>query len=483
MTKSSPYHNTPVHSRRRGNQASPALVVLAVVFVTLALTGGFSRYDTLGLVLLRPVLALAAGILIVLPAPDGRMITRWPLRLTGALALVIALQLIPLPPGLWEALPQRERYAPAAILAEAAQPWRPISIVPVLTLNALLALLPAAVVLFGFGRLTPAQQRLGLPVLLVLAVASATLGILQLSTGADSWAYLYAKVSEGLPDGLFANRNHQAAFLAASLPLFTAWAMTSPRPARGEGTLNMSWLRIASAIAGALLALLVVLASGSRSGLVLTLANALGAAWMIAVGRSFSASRRTWQILGGALACVILVTAIAVWFGRGSGFARFMTIGERGAEMRFIAWPVLKSLMVNYLPWGSGFGTFDPLFRMHEPDGMLKPTYFNAAHNDLVELIITGGVPALLVLGGFLVWFAHRCAIVFRSGLAPSAAVRTGQAAAMFVTTFLLASLSDYPLRTPLAGALVATAVGLLERGVRSLRPDASKLVLPRMVS
>lgn len=447
------------------------MVVMAVVLLVLALTGGFSRYDTAGLVLLRLVLVLAAGAMAILPAASEDRITRLPLLLTGLLALVIILQLVPLPPAIWLSLPQRARYGVAAIVANQSQPWRPISIVPVLTLNALLALLPAAVVLFGFGRLSVPQQRLGVLALLVLATASATLGILQLGAGPNSWAYLYRKVSEGLPGGLFANRNHQAAFLAGSLPLFATWALLDGGITRGRKHAD-GMFRMALAVAGALLALLVILASGSRSGLVLALGNAVGATYLVLAAGGFRTSRQMVRILAGIVGAGAAVVGLAIWFGRGSGFARFQAIGERGAEMRISAWPVLKQLAVDYLPWGSGFGTFNPLFRIFEPDALLKPTYFNAAHNDLIELVITGGVPALLVLIGFLVWFAWRCAIVFRSGARPAGDVLVAQAAAMLLLTFLLASLSDYPLRTPLAGGLVALVAGLIERGVRAVRGD-----------
>lgn len=304
------------------------LVAMAVVLLVLALTGGFSRYDTPGLVLLRLVLVLAAGAMAILPAATEDRITRLPLLLTGLLALVIVLQLVPLPPAVWLSLSQRARYGAAAVLAGHSQPWRPISIVPVLTLNALLALLPAGVVLFGFGRLSVPQQRLGVLVLMVLATASATLGILQLAAGPNSWAYLYSKVSEGLPGGLFANRNHQAAFLAASLPLFAAWALNDDDAMRGRQRAR-GMFRTALAVAGALLALLVILASGSRSGLVLALANAAGATYLVLSAGGIRTSRQMARILTSILAAGAAVVGLAIWFGRGSGFARFQAIGER----------------------------------------------------------------------------------------------------------------------------------------------------------
>jgi len=454
-------------SRQRATGPSPwakprtALIVMIAVLAIGALTGGYSRYTTPGLVVLRPLLVAAAGLFLILPAPSpARVDLRAPLILLGLFAATIALQLVPLPPSLWTALPERERYAAAAELAGAAQPWRPISIVPILTLNSLLALLPAAVVLIGFSRLHRPQQPLMLTAVLVVAAASAIWGIVQLGAGAS--AYLYPGPSIGLPTGLFSNRNHQAALMAGSLPLFAAWAMAG---AARQGGLSVP--RIVVGSVGALLVLLVLLGSGSRSGLVIAALNAIGALYLIIQARGLAQSRALLWVVPGLVAASALATLVALWSGRGSGFARFLALREPGAEMRFSAWPILKQLMVDYLPWGSGFGTFDPLFRIFEPDSLLKPSYFNAAHSDPVELVITGGIPAVAVAVLFVVWFARRTVAVFAAPVGDT--VLAARAGAMLLATLLLASLSDYPLRTPLGGMIAALAVALVARGDRPI--------------
>lgn len=441
-------------------QPRAALIVMIVLLGIGAITGGYSRYTTPGLMVLRPLLVIAAGLFLILPPPRSRADLRAPLILIGVFAATIAIQLVPLPPSVWMALPERGRYATAALLAGSPQPWRPISIVPVLTLNALLALLPAAVVLIGFARLQRQQQALMLPAILVIAVISATWGIIQL--GAGTLAYLYPGPSVGLPTGLFSNRNHQAALMAGSLPLLAAWAMAGS--ARRK---HLSLPRVVAASAGALLVLLVLLGSGSRSGLVLAGLNAIGALFLIVAARGLARSRALLWVVPGVLGAAALATLIAFWSGRGSGFARFLALREPGAEMRFSAWPILKRLMVDYLPWGSGFGTFDPLFRIYEPDSLLKPSYFNAAHSDPVELVITGGIPAAIVALVFVVWYVRRTIALFAMPVGDS--VLAARAGAMLLLTLLLASLSDYPLRTPLAGMIAALAIGLMVRADRAL--------------
>jgi O-antigen ligase len=110
------------------------------------------------------------------------------------------------------------------------------------------------------------------------------------------------------------------------------------------------------------------------------------------------------------------------------------------------------------MPFGSGFGTFDPVYRIHEPYDRLDQQYLNHAHNDLVELALTAGVPGLVLVGAFLVWFARRCWILNRESR-PTPALAPALAGAAVLGILLLASLADYPLRTPLmmmVGAIAA---------------------------
>ena len=454
-----------------------ALSAMGFVLAIVALTGGSSRFDTPSLLVLRPLLVIAVAAMTLLPAGHVSAV-RWPSVLLGALALVIASQLVPLPPALWILLPHRERYTAAAVLAGQPQPWRPLSIVPMLTLNSLLALLSAAAILVSIGRLKFRQQRLTIPAVLIVATVSAVISSLQVSGVTAGWVYFYQSMLPGLPAGLFANRNHQAAFLAGSLPFFAWWALSkNVEVGRLHRNIVPSTLRYVIAGAGAMLAVLVVLASGSRSGLLLMAVNALGAIYVVLTLASFRRSRQWLMVVAAILGAFLLITLLAISFGRSTGFERFLELREPGAEMRITAWPTVKYLTTAYLPWGSGFGTFDPLFRMYEPDRILSPTYFNQAHNDFLELIITGGVPAIIVLLAFLGWFGRR---VFGLIAAPdrrSSDQVAGQIGAMLLATFLLASFSDYPLRTPLASALAAMAVGLLERSATANKARKAPLV------
>src|ERR1700761_6619056 len=75
-----------------------------------------------------------------------RGLSLWPLALLVAVLLVPANQLVPLPPGLWRALPGRADFAATYAVAGMAAPGMPLSLAPDATWDAGLALLPPAAV-------------------------------------------------------------------------------------------------------------------------------------------------------------------------------------------------------------------------------------------------------------------------------------------------------------------------------------------------
>src|SRR5690606_32949464 len=76
---------------------------------------------------------------------------------------------------------------------------------------------------------SPEQRRRLLPLVLALGMASVVAGILQAISGYRDALYLYAITNPGSPNGLFANRNHQAAMICAMLPLLAVFASGSER--------------------------------------------------------------------------------------------------------------------------------------------------------------------------------------------------------------------------------------------------------------
>ena len=107
----------------------------------------------------------------------------------------------------------------------------------------------------------------------------------------------------------------------------------------------------------------------------------------------------------------------------------------------------------DYFPIGSGLGGFDPMFRMQEPFALLKPTYFNHAHNDFLEIVLDAGLPGLVLLIGGLGWCFWTSVVAWRNkhDMLP----KLGSATMLLL---IAGSLFDYPLRTPMMMAFAVVA-------------------------
>jgi len=117
-------------------------------------------------------------------------------------------------------------------------------------------------------------------------------------------------------------------------------------------------------------------------------------------------------------------------------------------DMRSRALPTVVEMVRTYFPFGSGLGGFDPMFRIAEPFALLKPTYFNHAHNDLLEIVLDAGVPGLLLLLAGLAWWGWASIKAWRAGgERDQVTARLGGAMLLLV---IIASAFDYPARTPI---------------------------------
>lgn len=431
------------------------LIVAIVLVAALALTGGASRYDEDQQMAARisAILAVAA----TLWPLDWATLRRnpGPLAASAAVFGLILLQLIPLPPSLWAVLPGHDAYA-AIAEASGTAGWRPLGLTPDLTLNALGALLPAfAAGLAALYLDTRSRQRLVMT-LIAVTVISASLGLVQLAVGGDA-LHLFRQSSENAPVGLFANRNHQAVLMASALPMTGAIAGLKLR----EGVNRALVTSVAGSIAALFLFALVLTAS--RMGLLLAAIGVAGAAMALrASGQRFlPKSARGWTV--GVVILVLVNTTLLA--ARGGAIARLIHPDPGGETRGAMLAPLIKTARA-FLPLGSGFGSFDSVFRRFEPDAQLSTIYMNQAHNEPLQLAIEGGVPALILLAIFCWWWARTAVRAARSR--ESATRRTLAVAAIAATVILMASsLVDYPLRTPLLGALFAIACLEMRRAAR----------------
>ncbi|HMI18428.1 MAG TPA: O-antigen ligase family protein [Sphingomonas sp.] len=427
------------------------LLFLGVV----ALTGGSSHYDAAS----QPVVRLAAILLIgalALRRSDRDISSYRPaFWFLTALALIIFLQLVSLPPGLWTDLPGRDRYLAAAIAAGEPQPWRPINLMPDRGWNALFALLPPIAALLAVSRVRTRDQIAVMAAWLLIVVASAVLGLAQVSAGSDDTLRFYAAPPTTSAVGLFANRNHQALLICCGLPMLAVWTdlMRADRAtARLHGAI---------AIVSAAFLLLVIPTTGSRTGLMLlalALPFAIALAWpalKAAVG-TLSRPRRT-VVVAAALTALAVLIAVALTFSRAESVQRLFAIDPvEDARVRLLR--PLMAMIHGFFPFGSGFGSFEPVYLGFEPFGNLAVTIMNQAHDDYLQLALEAGLPGLLLLIAFLGWWGWTSLRLWRR--ADGEGRLLGRLGSVVLLLIMVASATDYPVRTPLMMVLAAQSAG-----------------------
>jgi len=434
------------------------LWVVGLAFVSVVF-GGASRDHALRLALVElaalPLLLLAG---LELLRGDWR---RWthPLLLLAAVAALPLLQLTPLPFDLWRSLPGREPIAQALDLAGVSPGWVSVSVAPEGTWSAILALVPPAAMFCAVLVAPPESLRTAVAVYLVAAVASLFLGVAQILGGPDSALYGYDFVSYHSPVGFFANSNHLASFLVATLPL---GAVVAARALRRR---HRSWRVVLAGVAVVCaLALVGVLLTTSRAGLMLAGPALMASLAMVWIGSGRARPRPA--VVVGALGLALALTAAAA-------VLLFHWVQSNAGEYRFGAWPVVAEAADAYQPLGAGIGSFDPVYRSVEPVAAIGPAYLNHAHNEYLELWLEAGWPAAILLALFLVWWLRRSFEGWRRP--PGSETDLARAGAVVVLLLLLHSATDYPLRTETMAVMFAFAAAAVARVTRSPRRTAGE--------
>ena len=371
-----------------------------------------------------------------------------------AIVVLPLLQLIPLPPSLWSALPGRGEIAAAYEAAGTALPWLPISLDPSATWLALLALLPATAIFLAVLSLEQRSRRILIVLIFIVVFASVLLDLQQTWDGPNSPLRFYAITNLDRAVGFFANANHNAALLYAAIPFAAAWAIGLVRDNRRGRTVGLALL--------VLLILTIVIGvtlTQSRAGLALLFSAGICSlllAWRHNRGQS---GRRLLFVAAGANIVALL---LAFQFG----FVAFMQRAEEQG-IKDQRWPIARitsEAAIANLPLGSGFGTFVPIYDRFAPPTLIGERYVNHAHNDWLESWLTGGVPAVALTIGFLAWLAASTLRLWRSGQPerPVLDVVLAQAASIVIVLLLLHSIVDFPLRIPALSVLFAMSCAYL---------------------
>jgi O-antigen ligase len=425
--------------------------LIAIVYLALCLMlGGASAAGAIANAALQTI-----AILIILLLMWSRRLAvpaeARPLGWIVALFLVWnLLSLVPIPPGLWQGLPYRGEIGEGMRLIGLGDASLPLSLAPGATIASLLWMLPpTAMFLLAVGLPWDERRRLG-GTILILAVLSIILGVLQLLGGIGSPLRFYTITNSGSPVGFFSNINHQATLILCGLPcaamIATQFASRSQRSKRSGG------LIIAGACALFLAAGIAV--SGSLAGYGL-FGPAAFASLLIYRRATAGAVGAAWK------AGLALLTLLFI------GLAFLGPVSQQSLSDKFSANPssrrVLTATTVEAIkdtfPVGTGLGTFASVYRRYEDPKQATREFANHAHNEYVEIALELGLAGILIVGLFILWWCRRTLYAWRSDLP---GMRMAEPAALIIGIVLLHSIVDYPIRTSAIAAVFAVACALL---------------------
>jgi len=360
------------------------------------------------------------------------------------LILAIAVHLVPLPPEIWQALPGRELAVKIDAEAGAGSPWRPLSLAPSSTWNALYALLPPVAVVLLAVQLRPEDFRPLSSVLVALLALQLGVGFLQAVVPAGTFRF-YEIASSDVPTGLIANRNHFAVYIACMLPLLAAWIGLSERIDQ------FSNVRGAVAVVILVFAAVLDLMTASRSGAVIGAIGFLVMSFFYQVARGArkgGGAPNVGKWAGYITVILVLVGCLLALSKRNSLFVRMDAVNP-GEEPRWAAWQNTLTLIRDHFPFGSGWSTFIETYQVIEPDNQLRIEYWNHAHNEFLEVVAGGGVLGIgMLLTALIMWLVIAIRLT-RLQKIMYKEYMDGWVGIWIVSILGLASIVDYPLRTP----------------------------------
>ena len=448
-----------VEGRAGGTPKVIAEVTAASLLVAAMVFGGGSRGAGDVVVQLVAVPALCLAVLRWRHA-DANRLQRMFLWWAIAAAALVAIQLIPLPAAIFAGMPQR-----AALLddlhAAGAQPAHlPFTVDLWGTVRTGLAFASFAAMALLAATLSPAARRRLWTIALLAAVPMALLGFSQAAAGAASPLRFYDYHHPIGAIGLFANRNHFADLLGLLLPFALAFALQAQE--RAQRGLAIAWYALGVVL------LLASALSFSRAGIVVSVIGLL-AAIVFLRGRDRAIARRRHLLPLFALAVAVLGIATYAWDGI---VARLTQDPLEDLRWQYVHYGM--DALRAWLPLGSGFGSFRFVYAPFEPIGAMTYVYALHAHNDLLELLVEGGIAAgVLCLALFALLGAQVKSFTIHRLTGQAADRRIHIAATIACLVPLLHSLVDYPLRT----LAIAVPFGLaLSTTFSPVRPPAARI-------
>lgn len=438
---------------RRVRDTEPYDFALPLYLLLCLLLGGASAAGALANALLQFV-----GLAIIVwhaLNPSLRALSS-PGRALGVLILVylgwLLLTLVPLPASLWSVAGGRQFLVDSFAVLGLAAPVRPLTLDPDRTIASALSILPFLAVLTLTLASSDRARETALLVVIAVAALSILIGAMQLLGGGDSMWYFYRITNRGSAVGFFANSNHLATFFLMALAFTAALAAR----ARNAGSRSRKASRHWPLIGVFILVMCGLVLNGSVAGLLLAVPCTFGCALLYLRGIGRPLPMR--PALAGVAILAALVLVLAIGPMRQVLFDNALTAGASTAK-REVSMALTTKAAGDFLPFGSGLGTFRWLYTRYEDASTVTIEYTNHTHNDYLEFALELGLIGIGLMIVSLAWIGARARAVW-AGTDPEGSI--ARASAIALAMVLAHSIVDYPARTAAIAAMVALSIGIL---------------------
>ena len=432
--------------------------VLTITLLFLAFTlGGSSQAGMIGNTLVQ----VAAVIVLVAFTPriyraNWNPLVRFTLAGLLLLCLLPLLHLIPLPETLWAKLPGRLLLAELSGVQTPKPALRLFSLSPVATIHSLFFILTPIAVFLGVLLMDYNERRRACLFILGFSLFSVILGIMQMFGGPSSSLYFFSFTNNYSPVGFFSNRNHLAALLYCSLPLAIAFALALSSGG-GWRRKHCSGLADYFAPLGLIIAILLLVLGAALTTSFAGVSLAIVAIIVTFLNLLFRNKGRIRAERFRLLAAILVVAvSVGVFYALDKFLARSTVNSLQDA--RAIANQLTWQAAVHFFPFGTGMGTFQPVYKLFETVQTVAPTTMNRAHNEYFEWLLEAGALAVIMFLLVLIWLGAAVVRAWTHAHPGQSQTDQNLMLASVNVPFLLFvhSLVDYPLRTAAIAALAA---------------------------
>lgn len=372
--------------------------------------------------------------------------TRFLTFLIYASLFLAAVQFLPLPESIWTSNAARAELAAEAGLAGVGDLDHAWSLLPHSSFRSIMWMVPALFLTVAMLRLPDWRPSDFAWVVVAIASLSVLLGAMQLVQGNASPAYFYDITNLGSSVGLFSNSNHLATLMLMAVPFIFALFSSSRRDGRSYPLYSL-------AMGGTFLLIILsgIAMNGSLAG------YGLVGPVVVASGLMLFPAKRLRRITLFVIPLGLI--ALISWLFLAPSAQQFLAVSNLpGDTGRPFIWTRTIAAIWDYMPLGTGFGTFADVFTRYEDPALVSNVYVNHAHNDYLEFILEGGVLGILFLIAFGSWWCLRARQIWLAGSTNCFA----QAAMIASGAVLLHSLVDYPLRTAAVSSLFGACVVMM---------------------